>query len=194
MINEDVDVTKLYQNDRLGLKRIAKIAGISPSGVRKRLVRAGVYRGTSTGVKVNGNVPSTISQETINPEVPAPTLDQWALAVGTRLNLQWQTDGASRILSGGRIILPGCSSLYAPIDKAWGMKVRLSVELNGYANLQLILGDSGGDVREMCSIRGKVQTFELSKIIGQRGYVRLDNPGFENYKLCLVEAFVEIET
>jgi hypothetical protein len=44
-MNEKVDIIALYQQEHLGLKRIARITGLSPSGVRKKLRAAGVYWG-----------------------------------------------------------------------------------------------------------------------------------------------------
>jgi len=48
-----VNVVELYQQGGLGLKRLAKLSGLSPSGVRKKLRAAGVYQGLAKETRKN---------------------------------------------------------------------------------------------------------------------------------------------
>jgi len=45
-----MDIIALYEQEGFGLKRLAKLTGLSPSGVRKKLRAAGVYRGLQRSV------------------------------------------------------------------------------------------------------------------------------------------------
>jgi hypothetical protein len=109
-MNEKVDIIALYQQEHLGLKRIAKITGLSPSGVRKRLRAAGVYLGTRH-----------------REENHKKMLDICDLG-------HWQTEGSATVrpVEGGICLyLPDAFSVGSyRLPKRAGKKIRLHVRLS----------------------------------------------------------------
>jgi len=176
---ENIDIVSLYSSG-LGIRRISHAVGISKQAVKMNLLKAGVYRGVS---HLDNHRKKNI------PQIPQIR----KLEAGAKLTLSWVPDGAAKLPdSQNKIVLHGFSSLYSSIAaKGWQRKIRFTVELDGYAELTIILGDNKDDVRELISIRGK-QLFQLTKDIGQYGYCRLANNGYNSQSVFLADYFCEI--
>jgi hypothetical protein len=109
-MDEKVDIVALYEQQGYGLKKIARLVSLSPSGVRKKLRAAGVYRGLRH-----------------REENHKKMLDICDLS-------RWQTEGSATVRpveSGICLYLPDAFSVASyRLPKRAGKKIRLHVRLS----------------------------------------------------------------
>jgi len=116
------------------------------------------------------------------------------LEIGEKVALSWIPDGAAKITNcpGGQkqVVLPGFSSLYSRIPaSAWEKKVKVTFELDSFkSDLTVVLGDEKYDVKKSIHISNGKQFFQVKKHIGKKGFVRLDNRGFDTQNVFLISA------